>query len=141
VFEYWYASEDPGTPGQAKRFTCVLTPVPSIWPELSIEPTRLATQLADTVGIPAIRFESIAFNEAFHVRSSDPRFASALVDAQMIAWLLDDARDHGFQIAAGKLLAFTDQVHPWETERVLGMTGGFLAKIPRAVASLYPATS
>lgn len=141
VFEYWYASEDPGAPGQAKRFTCVLTAVPATWPDLSIEPKRLATQIADAVGLPAIRSESIAFNEAFHVRSSDPRFASAVVDAQMISWLLDDARDHGFQIAAGKLLTFTGQVHPWETERVLGMAGGFLAKIPRAVASLYPAPS
>ncbi len=139
VFEYWYAVGSDPQRNDYERFTCVLTPVPATWPDLTIEPERLVTRIPQAVAMPDIRFESEAFNRAFHVRSADPRFASALVDARMIAWLVDDAPGYGFQIAAHRLLAFTERVEPWQTESVLGMTGGFLTQVPGAVASLYPA--
>ena len=138
AFEYWYAvGGDPGR-DDYERFTCVLTPVPATWPDLVIEPERTATRLPEALGLRDIAFESEVFNRAYHVRCADERFASAFVDAQMIAWLLDEASGYGFQIAEHRLLAFTERVQPWQIESVLGMTGGFLVQVPRAIASLYP---
>ncbi|MEX0985632.1 MAG: hypothetical protein WD096_11385 [Actinomycetota bacterium] len=138
VFEYWYTvGSDPGRTDY-ERFTCVLTPVPATWPDLVIEPERVATLLPQAVGLRDVAFESETFNRAYRVRCADPRFASAFIDARMMAWLLDEATGYGFQIADHRLLAFTERVQPWQTESVLGMTGGFLVQAPRAIASLYP---
>lgn len=54
-----------------------------------------------------IDFELESFNRAFQVRSDDPRFAHALVDARMIAWLQDLPSDTGFEILDGTLLCRT----------------------------------
>ncbi len=138
VFEYWYTVGSDPTRNDYERFTCVLTPVPVSWPDLTIEPERMVTRLPQALGLPDVRFESEAFNRSFHVRSADPRFVSAFVDARMIDWLMTDASGYGFQIADHRLLAFTERVDPWQIESVLGMTGGFLVQVPRAIASMYP---
>lgn len=140
VFEYRYAvGRQMGDQGSGmERFTCVLTPTPPAWPDLVIEPARLITTVFDRLSMADMPTESEAFNRSFHVATSDAAFGSALLDARMIAWLLDDAPDVGFQLVEGNLLAFTDQVEPWRTEAVLAMTGGFLARIPADLASLYP---
>jgi hypothetical protein len=42
-----------------------------------------------------VTLESETFNRSFTVRSADPRFASALLDARMMAWLLDRSGEWG----------------------------------------------
>ena len=42
----------------------------------------------DAVGLGDQDLESERFNRAFDVRASDRRFASALLDARMMEWLL-----------------------------------------------------
>jgi hypothetical protein len=140
VFEYRYSTgRQMGDQGSGmERFTCVLTPIPDSWPSLAIEPARLVTTLTERLSLQDLPTESEAFNRTFHVWTSDPPFGSAVVDALMIAWLLDDAPDAGFQLLAGRLLTFTPIVEPWRIEGVLATAAGFLSRIPRDVASLYP---
>jgi hypothetical protein len=139
VFEYWYTiPSDPGVMGDRyQRFTCVLTPVPATWSDLTVEPARWSTTAAEGIIPNERRTESEAFNRAFHVTAADAAFASAVIDARMIEWLMSLDPPYGFQIAGGQLLAFTERVDPWRTEEVLGVAGGFLAQVPRTARSLY----
>jgi len=54
-----------------------------------------------------IAFESEEFNRSFEVRCDDDRFANAVLDAQMIAWLLDLEGQRGFESMDGMLLGYT----------------------------------
>jgi hypothetical protein len=63
---------------------CAATPVPSAWPNLSIVPEELGSRIATAMGGRDIDFELESFNREFQVRSDDPRFAHALVDARIV---------------------------------------------------------
>lgn len=140
AFEYRYTSGvDAGGQSQAFSFICVATPVPSSWPDLVVEPERLPTALADAFGLRDIDVELEAFNHAFEVRSSDPPFASAFLDAQMMAWLMESAPvGFGAEIVGGRLLTFVPDLLPWHVDTVLAATAGFLDQVPAVIASLYP---
>lgn len=57
-------------------------------PETIIRPEGVFDQLAGFVGFDDIDFESAAFSDAFHVKSTDKRFAYDLCDARMMEFLL-----------------------------------------------------
>jgi len=140
AFEYRYTS-GANAQGQANVFayTCAVTPVPSSWPDLVVEPERLPTKIADALGLRDIDMELEAFNRAFEVRSTDPRFASAFLDARMMAWLMTAApAGFGVEIVGGRLLGFVPEVYPWQTESLLVTVKAFLGQVPTVVASLYP---
>lgn len=52
-------------------------------------------------GLRDIEFESEEFNRAFTVKCDDRRFANALIDGRMMAWLLEDRSRWGFEMATG----------------------------------------
>jgi hypothetical protein len=140
VFEYRYTSgADAQGQAIAYAFTCVVTPVASSWPDLVAEPERLPTKLADALALRDIDLELEAFNRAFEVRSTDPRFASAFLDARMTAWLSESApAGFGVEIVAGRLLTFVPVLMPWQIDTALAATTGFLDQVPATIASLYP---
>jgi hypothetical protein len=140
AFEYRYTSGTDAR-GQSQAFTylCVLTPVPASWPDLVVEPERLPTKLADTLALRDIDMELETFNRAFEIRSTDPRFASAFLDARMMAWLMESAPvGFGAEIVGGQLLTFVPDLLPWQVDTVLAATVGFLEQVPPVIASLYP---
>jgi hypothetical protein len=134
VFDYAYARGEQ----RERRLSCALVAIPGGWPSTVIRPEGATTTLADHVGMPDVEFESEAFNRAFDVRSDDPRFASAALDARMMDWLLERGNGWGFEIRGRWILGYRDQVQPWEIGDVLATLEGFLGRIPRAVRSLYP---
>jgi hypothetical protein len=134
VFDYAYARGE----NRERRLSCALVGIPGGWPTTVIRPEGATTTLADHVAMPDIEFESESFNRAFDVRSDDPRFASALVDAQMMAWLLQLGNGWGFEIRGRWILGYRDQVLPWEVGEVLSTIEAFVERIPRAARSLYP---
>jgi hypothetical protein len=140
AFEFRYtAGTDAQERAQVFEATCVLTPVPSSWPDLVVEPERLPTVLADALGLRDIDMELEAFNRAFEVRCTDARFASAFLDARMIAWLMESAPvGFGVEIVGGRMLAFVPELLPWQVETALAAAAGFLDQVPVAIASLYP---
>ena len=140
VFEYRYMTgASAHGQGTAHEHSCVLTPVPASWPDLIVEPERIPTRATDVLGLRDIDLEHEGFNRAFEVRSADPRFASAFIDARMMAWLMDAGSDYGFEIVHHRLLAFGPRVLPWEVASVLATTEAFLAQVPPVIASMYPA--
>lgn len=140
AFEYRYtAGTGPQEQAQVFAAICVLTPVPSPWPDLVVEPERLPTALADALALRDIDMELETFNRAFEVRSTDPRFASAFLDARMMAWLMESAPvGFGAEIVGGQLLTFVPDLLPWQVDTVLSATLGFLDQVPVVISSLYP---
>lgn len=136
AFDYAYSvSED-----EVRECSCAMVAIPGGWPTLVIRPEDLLTSIADRLALPDIGFESERFNQAFEVTSDDRRFASAVVDARMMAWLLSLVPPPGFEIQGRWILAYRDRVQPWEIESVLSLAAGFVERIPRAVRSIYPET-
>jgi hypothetical protein len=135
AFEYEFsASED-----DRRELSCAMVAIPRGWPALVIRPESFVTRVAH-VAVPDIAFESEEFNRAFSVRGEDRRFASAFIDARMMAWLLSLEPRWGFEIEGPWLLGYRDRVRPWELESVLETVATLLDKIPPAVSSLFPAS-
>lgn len=134
LFDYAYTE----TEHHVRRFSCALAAIPGEWPTLVIRPEGPLTTLADHLGLPDVEFESEGFNRTFDVRCEDARFASATVDGRMMEWLLGLGDGWGFEIRGGWILGYRDQVQPWELDGVLETMAAFIARIPRAVRSLYP---
>ena len=105
IFEYWYARSSNQALDDFERFSCVVSQLPAWWPDLVVVPETIITRAADHLTMNEVNLESDAFNRAFSVRSQDQRFANALLDARMMAWLLDLAGSWGFEIAGGILLS------------------------------------
>ncbi len=134
AFDYAYSE----TEKHVRRFSCAAAAIPGGWPSLDIRPETLRTAVADRLAMPDVRFESDAFNRAFEVRCEEPRFASAVIDARMIEWLLGMAPTPGFEVQGRWILAYRSQVQPWELEELLGLLEAFVERIPGAARSLYP---
>jgi hypothetical protein len=134
VFDYEYMISK----NNWRRLSAAMIATSGGWPTLAVRPETLVTATGDQVALPGIEFESEMFNRAFDVRSDDPAFASALIDARMMEWLLDHAPRPGFEISGRWILGYRDQVQPWQVDSVLSMLESFVDRIPRAVRSLYP---
>jgi hypothetical protein len=142
VFDYWYYVETTDAQGKRSRstyrFNCVATTYDASGPRLSIDEENLLTLLADAVALDDIAFESEEFNRAFNVKGDDERFATAFVDARMMAWLLAHGRDHAFEVTGSHVLVTGRQVDVAAWPVLMSLASAFVAQIPRVVSSLYP---
>jgi hypothetical protein len=138
VFDYWFARSGDPSRDDYEYYTCVVAPAERSWPGLAVFPERLEHRLAGVVGQGDLDLELEAFNRAFAVRTDDRRFASALLDARMMQWLLDLPRGSGFEIAADSLLFHTPRRVDRDLEHILETLATFRDRIPPVVRSLYP---
>jgi hypothetical protein len=137
VIDYWFARSSDPNRKDYRYFTCASTAVPEGWPNLSIVPEGFAGRLAASLGSRGIEFELESFNRAFEVRSDDPRFAHALIDATMMRWLEALPPDTGFEIADGTLLCRTPRRSDGDVSWALETMATFLDRIPPVVDSLF----
>jgi hypothetical protein len=142
VFDYWYYEESTDANGKRSRstyrFDCVVTTYEASGPHLSIDEENILTLIADAVALDDITFESEEFNRAFNVKGEDERFATAFVDARMMAWLMAHGHDHAFEVAGDRVLVTHEQVAVAEIPALMSTTAAFVTQIPRVVSSLYP---
>ena len=142
AFEYWFYTTSTDSKGHTSRhysrFTCALTAVPASWPHLSIAPETVLSRLGDYVGFRDIQYESDEFNRCFQVKSTDPRFASYLVDPRMMEWLMA-SRGWSFEIHGGWLLVWTKRVGAGRFHGHLDALCGFLDTAPAVVRDVYGA--
>jgi hypothetical protein len=142
AFDYWFYEESTDANGRTSRttsrFCCALVPVDAACPRLAIEEENVLTRLADALTFDDIGFESEEFNRRFDVRSDDGRFAHALIDARMMAWLLGHGDGYGFEVVGNGLLCWIRRVSPASFVHLLGTAKGFRDRIPAVVRSLYP---
>jgi hypothetical protein len=140
VIDYWFARSSDPSRNDYRYYTCAATQVPSVWPNLSIVPEDVGSRLATSVGRRDIEFELESFNRAFQVRSDDPRFAHALVDARMIAWLLELPPETGFEISDGTLLCRTPRRLDGDVSWAPETMATFLERVPPVIGSLFGST-
>jgi len=142
VFDYWYETESTDAQGRTTTstwsFDCVSTTYDASGPRLSIAEENVLTRLADALAMDDVRFESEEFNDAFNVKGEDERFATALIDARMMAWLLANGRDHSFQVVGDRILVSRRRVRVEEIPSLMTTAVGFVRQIPTVVGSLYP---
>jgi hypothetical protein len=115
-----------------------LAPLPAKGPPLWIG-TGTALQPNETV--PQVRFEAIQFNERVKVLCADKYFATALVDEQMMAWVLDQAPAWTtFEVNGSHVLARrdTDDDLGGDMGKVMVALSQFVEHVPAVIGSLYP---
>lgn len=140
LFDYWYyeeRSDGKNTTRTTYRFSCVVTPIDTRCPHLTIAPENFLTRLADAIALDDQQFESEAFNRAFNVKG-DSRLGTALCDPRMMAWLLEHGGGLLYEVHAGRTLVASEQLAPEGLAGLLGRTRDWVARIPRVVYSLYP---
>ena len=141
VFDYWYyeeTSDGKTTSRTYYRFGCAIVPVEADCIRLEIGPETFFTKLAGALSFHDQQFESEAFNDAFKVSCEDPKFASDVIDARMMQWLLTNAPDHAFELIGNRVLVAGPKIDPMALTTLLGVSRGFVQHVPKVVYSLYP---
>ncbi len=121
--------------------TCALAQAGGSWPALQITHQGLLEKAIDLAQGDPIRFESEEFNQTFHVSCEDRRFASALIDPQMMQFLLETKGLVSFATLGRYVLLTCPQGDPVEMSILLGLADAFVHKVPNAAWELYPKTT
>lgn len=139
-FDYWYYTESSDGKGNTSKtyhhFSCALTEVSIDSTPLTISHENVLTRIGDHLGFDDIQFESEDFNRAYRVKCEDQKFATDLIDARMMQWLLPQ-EGWGFELTGPYLLAYCDRLSPTELIPLLGTLKAFRDHIPRVVYDLH----
>ena len=142
-FDYWYYDESTDSKGGRSRsyhrFSCSTTSIDAHVPGITVGRENVLTRLGGALGFDDIEFESEEFNRAFRVKSEDRKFAFDLIDARMMAFLLDASSGCTFEVVGSDLLCATRRVRPAELPSLVQVLQSFHAHVPNVVWSLYPA--
>ena len=87
-------------------------------------------------GLRQHRFESERFDRGWHIETTDDRFAVALIDQRMMAWLMTIGH-FAFETGGSWVMAETTGEDVAALDELLGILDGFVERIPRALLSLY----
>jgi len=129
--------ENEGRSSSTTWYSCAVTQVPAWCQTLTIRPEHLVERVTGQLLGHDVPFESEQFQRSFKVTCEDARFASAFVDARMMAWLLAHGRGWTFEVAGCWVLCYRKVVRPEELAPLLGTLRGFADHIPRVVSELY----
>lgn len=137
IADYWFAPTAAQQYDDYERYTCVLGPATVGWADVTVVPQRFVSRLRGAAGVPRIGTESEAFDRAFQIVASDARFASAFVDARMMAWLLDQGPGVGFEVLGERVLVFRRRATASldDVADSLALYDAFVERIPRVVGS------
>lgn len=139
-FDYWYYERSTDSKGNTSRtyyrFSCAITELPIDSAHLTIEQENVLTRIGEHLGFHDIPFESEDFNRRFRVHCADPKFATDVIDARMMAWLLE-SRGFEFELNGPYLLCYCHRVRPTELVPVIGTLKMFKDHLPRVTLDLY----
>lgn len=137
AFDYQYTTGS-GKNRRVHTFSCGLISTGADWPQLTLGPEGFFERVLDVVGGADIQFESEEFNRKWEVRSSDPRFASALIDPEMMLFLLEKAEGARIEVQRTWILFSGEQRDPESLPQAIAAAEAFRDGIPPVVWSLYP---
>jgi hypothetical protein len=119
--------------------TCAIVKVPLDAPALAVTPK--VQGFGAVPGVPdghLVGSESEAFDRSFRVTTGDRRFANAMLDARVLAWILEgETGAWGYQAAGPWLLVFTQRKPPSEVPLALERALAFADRLPRVVGDLF----
>jgi hypothetical protein len=135
VADYWYAPSSDPQLDDYRRYTCVVKETPQWWTDVAVIPKGLVELLRSALPLGGLETESDEFNRRFEVRASDRRFANALLDQRMMAWLLDQPVEVGFEIVPARVLVFRRRATTSldDVGLALELTDGFEQRVPSFV--------
>ena len=139
-FEYQYTTGS-GKNSRTYRWSCALVHTGAAWPELTLGPESFFTKIANLVLRDDIDFESDEFNRVWEVRGADRRFASAMIDPEMMLFLLEKAEGSQIEVCEGWVLYATERQTAEFLPRAIGLAQQFCQRVPPTVWSLYPAVA
>lgn len=137
AFDYQYTTGS-GKNRRVYNFSCGLISTGAAWPQLTLGPEGFFDRVMDVIGSAEIQFESEEFNRAWEVRSCDPRFASALIDPEMMLFLLEKAEGARVEVLGPWILFSGEQRDPESLPQAIASAEAFREGIPPVVWSLYP---
>ena len=137
AFDYMYA-EGSGKDRTDYSFDCAIVPIEADAPRLMIEHENLLTSLAGALSFHDQQFESEAFNKEYRVHCDVPKFASDVLDARMMEWLMANGAGCVFEVVGDRVLVAGPRIKPAELPGLLGVARGFTQHVPKVVSSLYP---
>jgi hypothetical protein len=142
AFDYFWYTEHRGENGEVARtyhrYSCALALHGGNWPELTVEPEGLGAKMRSAVAGGDIDFESEEFNRLFCVRCEDRRFASTLIDPQMLDFLLSTKGALSFAVRGRWLLVWSKPLKPVLVPALVKVAEGFVDRIPKVTWDLYP---
>jgi Protein of unknown function (DUF3137) len=147
MFDRWsyVDQEDPKTHRRHRewsRYSCLLTRLALKAPEtFHLEREGVFGRLADHIGLHDIELELEDFNRAFTVHCKDRKFATDVLDQQMMSWLLerkdDIPRDVAFQVDRRQLMLYGSERTPSDLLPLLQLLKDFVDHFPAVAFSLY----
>jgi hypothetical protein len=132
--DFWAKDDSPYAPVVWHSLVAVSTALEAA--PVIVEPRHVT--LGKARELEEMQTESIGFDRAYRIWASDPRFASALLDQRMIAWMLEAEGDHALQIGGGWAAVVGPLLQGAELDRAIDLVRAFRSHIPRVVSSIYP---
>ena len=140
VFEYEYTIGS-GDNSRTYHVSVAMIAVPFSAPHLSITTENWWTKMKQFAGMRDIEIESPAFNDRYHVRSDDERFAITLLDQSMIAFLLSPSSGQGditFEFHGPWMLLYRDRLELDELPALLDWGRSVRTVLPAVLSEWYP---
>lgn len=142
LFDYWYCDENSNGRGSRSRsyhrFTCALLTIPVACPPLRLSHEDFLTRLGDHLGINDVELEYDDFNRRFRVKCGEQKFAFALLDGQMMQWLLEAGTFDSVEIVGPWVLLAAAQLDPARWLDLGAWLDQFHAHVPPVVYPTYP---
>jgi hypothetical protein len=142
LFDSYYTETSTDSDGHMSSstypFSCAMAEIDADCPHLVVEQESLLSRFSHHLGFHDIELESEEFNKRYLVASDDKKFAYAMLDARMMAWLIDEGGVCQYEVVGPLVLCFCKRVKPPEYENLLEVLRRFHSQVPAVVASLYP---
>lgn len=139
VFQYQY-TEGSGDNSTTYQLTVALVALPFRAPHTVISTENLWSRMKRAVGIRDIEVESPEFNDKYHVRSDDERFAITLLDPPTIAWMLSPHSGAGtitFELSGPWMLCYAKQLDIERLPEMLTWSQAVRPQLPAVLTDLY----
>jgi hypothetical protein len=137
AFDYQYTTGS-GKNRRVYTFSCGLISTGASWPRLTLGPEGFFERVMDVIGSADIQFESEEFNREWEVRSPEPRFASAMIDPEMMLFLMEKAQGARIEVSGPWILFSGERRDPEQLPQMIASAEAFREGVPPVVWSLYP---
>jgi hypothetical protein len=141
VFEYGfftiYKDKNGNQYQRWQWFACALVQHNGKWPEIHLTKEKLIDRAAQTLGLPDIELESEEFNRTFVVQCENAKFATDLLDPQMMEFIVGTRGKVDVQTKGRFLLLTTAQLEAPAMVGLLGLAEGIVARVPAMVWDVY----
>lgn len=130
---FTYSYKVKSTEYKRLHFHCAAIVLPRPFPLLTLTHERPGSKVASTLGFKDLQFEWQQFNDAWHVQSSDERFAYDIVQQELMALLMQpEFVDFSICLVGGEVVAW------WPDRLDLGLVEARLATLLKVLGTIRP---